>query len=647
MVDKKISSIELKYIIDELQFLKGSRIDKIYQEPKKRDLRIKFYVKSNNQNGKDAELFISPERIHLTLQKRTAEEPTSFCMFLRKYLRGKTIKSIQQHKFDRVIEIFVDDYILICELFHHGNYILCDAGYDILLPFEFQKWKDREILPKKKYIFPKSLDITDKLEVERSTAATDLNAVSFLANIFGSLYADEICLRSGINKLKKIEKENFEAVYTIMKNLISEKPKPQIILKNDKLIDAVPFDLEQYKDFDKRYANSFNLALDEFFSVKEKEDIKEMEVKEKTITKEKKKRIFVQIEKATEKYEKKQVEKRNKADLIYKNYGLIENILSTLKNARLKYDWQTIKEIIQKEDSPEANAIKEVREHDGIVVVVLDGEEVELNIVMSVEQNAAQYYEQAKFAKRKKEKTETSAERMKKVILPQETKERIKKETKPQRKKWYENFRYFRTSDGFLVVAGKDAVTNEKLIKKYTKQEDIILHTDIQGASFAVVKLREDARKKSERNITPVAVKEAGEFAACYSKAWQMGLGSADVYWVRLNQVSKTPPPGQYLPKGSFMIYGEKNYLKKLPLRLAVGVTTKGNALAGPLQAVNIYSKYFVTIQPGSIFAHELAEQIKNKLLEKCMPEDKELIEKIQLDEIQRLIPSGQGALIS
>ena len=55
-------------------------------------------------------------------------------------------------------------------------------------------------------------------------------------------------------------------------------------------------------------------------------------------------------------------------------------------------------------------------------------------------------------------------------------------------KEWFEKFRHFTTSDGFLVVAGKDTVSNEVLIKKYTKQEDVVFHAEITGSPFVVVK---------------------------------------------------------------------------------------------------------------------------------------------------------------
>ena len=55
--------------------------------------------------------------------------------------------------------------------------------------------------------------------------------------------------------------------------------------------------------------------------------------------------------------------------------------------------------------------------------------------------------------------------------------------------------------------------------------------------------------------------------AVCYSSAWAAHL-AVESWWVHSNQVSKTAPSGEYLPTGSFMVRGRKNYLAPLPLVL-------------------------------------------------------------------------------
>jgi hypothetical protein len=145
--------------------------------------------------------------------------------------------------------------------------------------------------------------------------------------------------------------------------------------------------------------------------------------------------------------------------------------------------------------------------------------------------------------------------------------------------------------------------------------------------------------------------KEAAEFAAANSKAWSRGLGTIDIYSVRRGMVSNAAPSGQNLPKGSFMINGEREWFRNLELKLAVGVKIDPeekdvSVISGPVMPTRKNSDYFVTIKPGYKKSLELATAIKNRILIKARPEDKYLIEKLPLDEIQVIIPSGMGDVV-
>ena len=284
------------------------------------------------------------------------------------------------------------------------------------------------------------------------------------------------------------------------------------------------------------------------------------------------------------------------------------------------------------------------------------GKDVEIDIRKTVEENAARYFEDAKWARRKIEGVEEAKKEKEKEMekLPEEEinfrdifpKERIhaaeaREERKPARKKWYEKFRWFFSSDGFLVIAGRSAEQNEIVIKKHTEDNDMVFHADIPGAAFVVV-------KSQGMDIPDETMKEAAEFAAANSKAWSKGLGNVDVFCVKGSQVSKSPPSGEHLQKGSFMIYGERIWYRDQELKLSIGIKIHreeeaAKVIAGPVMAVRKNSDYFVTIKPGFKKPLELARSIKNKILIKARPEDKFLIEKTPLEEIQNVIPAGMG----
>ncbi|MEM5814484.1 MAG: NFACT RNA binding domain-containing protein, partial [Candidatus Aenigmatarchaeota archaeon] len=268
--------------------------------------------------------------------------------------------------------------------------------------------------------------------------------------------------------------------------------------------------------------------------------------------------------------------------------------------------------------------------------------EVEIDFRKSAQENAEHYFEEAKHAAQKMEaskgalkETKKKLRELKKQMLK---KEKVEKPRKRVRGKWFEKFHWMVTSDGFLVVGGRDATQNEVLFKKHLEPADIVLHADITGAPLTFVKAQ-------GKEPSPVAIREAGEFAVAYSTGWKRGLASVDVYWVRAEQVSKTAQSGEFLPKGSFMIRGAKNFMKNTELKVAIGVTfetdAEGKAFAkavcGAVQAVNKRAKYFVTLKPGSFSQQQAAEEIKKRLLLKAMPADQGLIQQVDLGEFQRL----------
>lgn len=264
----------------------------------------------------------------------------------------------------------------------------------------------------------------------------------------------------------------------------------------------------------------------------------------------------------------------------------------------------------------------------------------------TIPENAEHYYMEAKKAQKKIDGAKKALEEtLKKKKELKETLNRIQEEEKEPEKKekkqkrWYETYRWFKSSDGFLIVGGRDASTNETLIKKHTEKEDVVFHADIQGAPFFVIKNPE------KKDIPEKTLQEAAEAAASYSKAWQAGWGNCDVYYVKPEQVTKTTKAGEYITKGAFMIYGKKNWFKATKLGIAVGYTPDEGIISGPVTAVEKKTRCFAKIIPGQKKSKELAEEIKELLIKNAEKEDAKKIKDIRIDEIQRLIPAGRGRL--
>jgi predicted ribosome quality control (RQC) complex YloA/Tae2 family protein len=228
---------------------------------------------------------------------------------------------------------------------------------------------------------------------------------------------------------------------------------------------------------------------------------------------------------------------------------------------------------------------------------------------------------------------------------PKARKPRVPRATKGR--KWYETYRWFISSEGNVVVGGKNALQNDSLIKSRFKEGDAAFHADIHGAAFVIAKADQSG------GVGQLTVKEAAEFAAAYSKAWSSGFTEVDVNQFASGSLSKTSPDGAKLPRGSFHASATEGTQEKVDVRLSIGVAVadvggvcEAKVLAGPLMPVRKSCRYFATIQPGAVDCNELAQKVKNAILAKCMPEHRRPIEALPLEEFSRHVPGGAGSLV-
>jgi len=213
--------------------------------------------------------------------------------------------------------------------------------------------------------------------------------------------------------------------------------------------------------------------------------------------------------------------------------------------------------------------------------------QLQIDFRKSVQENAAVYYEKSKKLKRKISGIKETIERYEKELLKFQKQEKEflekeeKKEEKIKVKKWYHKFRWFKTSDNFFILGGRDATSNEIVVKKHTEKNDLVFHTDMAGSPFFVIKT--EGKKPSDNTLREVA-----DATITFSKAWKLNLTTTDVFYVNPDQVSKTTKAGEYVPKGAFMIYGKTNYIRNI-VNLAVGMTKDNEIMAGPINAIKTH----------------------------------------------------------
>lgn len=203
---------------------------------------------------------------------------------------------------------------------------------------------------------------------------------------------------------------------------------------------------------------------------------------------------------------------------------------------------------------------------------------IEVNLGLTPFANAREYYDQKKVAAVKEQKTvehTVTALKSAEKKIAQDLKKGLKQE-KPtlqltRRQMWFEKFLWFISSDGYLVVGGRDASQNELLYKKHLRKGDVYVHADMHGAASIIIK---NNPKTPDAPIPPSTLAQAGSLSVCSSNAWDSKAGMG-AWWVHAEQVSKSAPTGEYLPNGSFMIRGNKNILTPQPLILGFGFMFK------------------------------------------------------------------------
>ncbi|RDE14763.1 MAG: hypothetical protein C4K49_07380 [Candidatus Thorarchaeota archaeon] len=649
----------------------GAFIKNIYSHGQVFILKLYQPIVGNSQ------LLIEPgRRIHLTEFQRVAPKtPSKFVTVLRKYLRDKRVISLKQHDLDRIVVLEVGDdsgtHKLVAELFGDGNLILLDSDDRIFVAQHYKRMRDRDLVPKAKYDLPppRGVDVLalDNYSLQDVMSDSKANVVRTLASRLNldALSCEEICTLAGVSS-KAMASDLDEKTLADLRaglqqyadRLKAGVREPRVVLEEpdegqteQSPIAFLPFEFQFYRGHPVKGFDTFSQAIDNFFGVTESE--KPEEETDGALAKERN-RLQTIIDKQQESVSTlrtKAEELRVSGELIYAHLQTVQEVLETITKARAGgLSWEEIVQRIEKgkkKSLKSAAIIKRIMPSEAQIVMDLSGTSVTLDVRLSAQDNAAAAYEQAKRAEAKAEGAESQIEKTQvQLVEMQKTVEKAPETRGPLRarkQKWYERFRWFFSSEGFLVLGGRDAKSNELLAKRQMAANDVFLHAALHGAPYVVIKVPDQPPGQQ-------TLLEAAQFAVSFSSAWQDGLSTGDAYWVNPEQVSFTPPTGEYLPQGAVMLYGTKNYIRGVPVEIAVGVVFEEDyvlPVSGPTSAVSVSTPYHVRVVPGRTSKGQLVKEILGHIGRMLEDDRARLISRMPEEDLMRMLPPGNGDLLS
>ncbi len=613
---KEITSFDLRRLISELAELHGGYLDKVYQEGGRFTLR--FHVPGRGRR----EVFHEVGRwLALAPPSEKPEAPEPFAAALRKALPNPRVEAWEQRGFDRIAILHLrqgeERYRLILEIFGRGNVILT-RGETIVHSLHPQVFRSRDLRPASSYAFPPGgLDplALDATSLTQHLGDSKKPVVKALATDFnlGGLYAEELCLRAGVDKgsrasaLGDMEKGSLHRALQDVAAEATNGPAVQV-LQTGAAVDVLPCRLEVYRGAEFREFASLSEALMDYIT-KLPLEVPEEEALAKL------RRRLEQQEGSLEALRAEEVLAGEAADYLYAHYQEISAALLAVREER------------------GAGELLSVDREKGVAILDLgSGRTVALDFRRSVDENAQGFYQRRKEARDKAARVEEALAETRRALEQAGARARRSSEKKPTAKPtkrfWFEAYRWLLSSEGFLCLGGRDAPSNDKLVRRHLREGDRYAHADIQGAPSVVVK---EGSRAGEATL-----REACHFSLLHSKAWAAGLASGSAYWVLPEQVSKQAESGEYLKSGSFVIRGRRNYLHDLALEAAVGeVEHEGHrkVMGGPISALEGRSRHWVLLRPRAQGREGLVRELASTF-------------QVPVEEVQRVLPPGSSAVV-
>ncbi len=630
MIGMALSGIELRYLVDKI----SKQVEDYYVSNIYGITKDSILFKLHHTEKSDLFMMISTSGVWLTEVKIDQVESNKLLKRLRSDLLRLKLKKIEQIGAERIayftFEGFGKEFVLVGEFFGDGNILLCNDEMKILALQHSIDVRHRKLSVGLEYAQPpqSGLDIFNLSESDfKDIKTTELVAAKWFGRTLGlpKKYVEGIFEISNVDP-KKIGnlltdeeiKKIFETTKKIVSDIISENHDP-IIVRNEKT-EVLPIQLGEIEG-EITKVNSFIEGLDTVFT----QNIVDKGKSIQTSGSDKKiKELQTQISEQEKAIQTVKERSKNITNVANSLYEMISKGILSIEDT-------SAQEIMAQNN---AKLISE----KGIPLIVIQDEKIKIDTKSPLQSIASTLFNEAKKQSgainsieeiksktfKKLEKLQNKTESEKDTVLVSEI----------RKKNWYERYRWFYTSDGFLVIGGRDAASNSAVVRKHLDKNDKIFHGDIFGSPFFII--------KDAQNVPDTSMNEVAHATVCFSRAWREGMYGVSAFWVNPDQVKKSAPSGEFLPKGSFTIEGQRNFIKSGNLKLAVGIIPQEDGYAltcGPPETIKKNSICYAVIEPQGIEMVDAAKKIRlefSKIHE-------EITKKISIDEFVRVMPAGKS----
>lgn len=613
----EIAGIELRYLLGQAGSAVGHYVSNIYGIN-----RSALLFKLHHPEKPDAHMMVSTAGVWLTSRRLDQTEPNRMQRRLRDSLLRARFTGARQEGSERIAYLeftnFDKKYVLVAELFGGGNLVLCDQDMKVLALLRSIDVRHRKLAVGLQYLPPPAngLDVLAASLDEFAGTAQATESVRWVGRTMGlpKRYAEEVFRRAGADPRARADlldtykiSEIFEAVRSLALDVAEGRHEPTISEQGEARPVRLPGDA--------RPAPSFMEAVDEAFSsqiTREGRDVQSQETEKKILE------CRARLEEQQKASEAVVQRSRRMSELARALPALAPGGASLADAA------ERLKEM--------GAQLVSVR---GAPHLSVSGVKIRINPDASPHSAASALFNESKrqaAAVKSIEAQRIRTEAQLRKLEGRADQERASVSSSQIAKRaWFQRYRWFFTSDGFVAVGGRDSSSNSALIRKQMGAQDRVFHADTFGSPFFVLK---DAGKAST-----VSIEEVSDATVCFSRAWRDATHGTGAYWVLPEQVKKAAPSGQFLPKGSFVIEGRRNYVRASPLKLAVGLVRHSDSLilsCGPPAPLKQQSVCYAVIEPSSGDMADAAKKIKYEFARSF-----EESRAVPLDEFVRALPAG------